>query len=89
MILVTRFHGPPIALNCDLIERAEATPDTVLTLVDGTKYVITETVDEVIDRIRQFRASVLVLAGRLEREAVSERTLHLVPDPTTQPDQKG
>ena len=35
MIIVTRLNGPPFALNPDLIERADATPDTVLTLVDG------------------------------------------------------
>jgi flagellar protein FlbD len=35
MIIVTRPHGPGVAVNCDLIERVEATPDTVLTLVDA------------------------------------------------------
>src|SRR5215216_4323597 len=29
MIIVTRLHGPSLAVNCDLIERVEATPDTV------------------------------------------------------------
>lgn len=53
-------------MNCDLIERAEAAPDTVLTLVDGTKYVVRESVEEVIEKVRDFRASVLVMAGRLE-----------------------
>ena len=45
MIIVTRLNGPQVALNCDLIERAEATPDTILTLVDGTKYLVLETVE--------------------------------------------
>ena len=40
MIIVTRLHGASVAVNCDLIERAEATPDTVLTLVDGSRYVV-------------------------------------------------
>ncbi len=40
MILLSRLNGQQIALNADLIERAEATPDTVLTLVDGTKCVV-------------------------------------------------
>jgi flagellar protein FlbD len=66
MILLTRFNGPPMALNCDLIERAEAAPDTVVTLVDGTKYVVRESVEEVIEKVREFRASILVMAGRLE-----------------------
>jgi flagellar protein FlbD len=78
MIVVTRLNGPPLALNCDLIERAEATPDTVLTLVDGTKYVVQETVEQVIDRVREFRATVVVLAQRLEQEVEMEPNLRVV-----------
>lgn len=66
MIIVHRLNGPPMALNCDLIERAEATPDTVLTLVDGTKYVVSETVEDVVRRVREFRASIVALAGRVD-----------------------
>src|SRR5689334_3417550 len=62
MIIVTRLNGPPFALNPDLIERADATPDTVLTLVDGTKYLIAESVEEVIASVRDFRASVIARA---------------------------
>ena len=36
MITVTRRNGTAFALNPDLIERVEATPDTVITLVSGT-----------------------------------------------------
>jgi len=78
MIVVTRLNGPPLALNCDLIERAEATPDTVLTLVDGTKYVVQESVEQVIERVREFRASVVVLAKRLEDEVANEPNLRLL-----------
>jgi flagellar protein FlbD len=45
MIIVTRLHGPSLAVNCDLIERVEATPETVLTLVDGSRYVVREALD--------------------------------------------
>jgi flagellar protein FlbD len=83
MILLTRLNGPQIAVNADLIERAEATPDTVLTLVDGTKYLVAESVQEVIDRVRVFRASVLVAAKELEDSANQPRaTLRALPDPT-------
>jgi flagellar protein FlbD len=81
MIVVTRLHGSSMALNCDLIERVEATPETVLTLVDGNRYVIRESVGEIVDRVRTFRASVVMLAGVLERQAAGQRSLHLVPDP--------
>ena len=56
MIIVTRLHGATVAVNCDLIERVEATPDTVLSLVDGSRYVVRESVAEVVDKVRAFRA---------------------------------
>ena len=68
MILVTRINGAVFALNPDLIERADCTPDTVVTLVDGTKYVIAESVPEFIDSVRHYRASLIAQASRLEAE---------------------
>jgi flagellar protein FlbD len=82
MILLSRLNGQQIALNADLIERAEATPDTVLTLVDGTKHVVAESVEEVIDRVRHYRASVLVTAKQLEESGGQGRaTLRALPSP--------
>jgi flagellar protein FlbD len=65
--MLTRLGGPVFALNQDLIERADCTPDTVVTLVDGTKYVITESLAELVELIREFRASVITEAQQLER----------------------
>src|SRR5436305_13125199 len=79
VILVTRLNGPPFALNPDLIERADATPDTVVTLVDGTKYLISETVEEVIELVRGYRASVIALAQHIDTTRTVERPLHVVP----------
>jgi flagellar protein FlbD len=52
-------------LNADLIEVVEATPDTVVTLADGRKIVVSETPIEVVDRARLFRASVLATSEEL------------------------
>jgi flagellar protein FlbD len=52
-------------LNADLLESIEATPDTVLTLVDGRRIVVADTPDEIAERIVEFRASVLVSAAEL------------------------
>jgi flagellar protein FlbD len=68
VILVTRLNGAVFALNPDLVERADCTPDTVITLVDGTKYVIAESVPEFIDSVRHYRASLIAAASRLENE---------------------
>jgi flagellar protein FlbD len=63
VIVVTRLNGPAFALNPDLVERADSTPDTVVTLVDGTKYVIAEPVEQLIRLIRDYRASVIAAAN--------------------------
>jgi flagellar protein FlbD len=65
MIPLTRLNGDKVAINPDRIERADITPDVVLTMADGSKFVVAESVDELIDRIRLFRASVLALSHRL------------------------
>jgi flagellar protein FlbD len=66
VILVTRLNGAAFALNPDLVERADCTPDTVITLVDGTKYIISESIPEFIDSVRHYRASLIAQASRIE-----------------------
>jgi flagellar protein FlbD len=80
MIIVTRLHGGTVAVNCDLIERVEAAPDTVVTLVDGSRYVVRETVAEIVEKVRAYRASVVMLAGRLDPPAAGQH-LYLLPNP--------
>jgi flagellar protein FlbD len=81
MIIVTRLHGASVAVNCDLIERVESSPETVVTLVDGSRYVVRESVAEIVDKVRAFRASVVLLAGRLDERSAASQRLHLVPTP--------
>jgi flagellar protein FlbD len=66
VILVTRLNGRVFALNPDLVERADCTPDTVITLVDGTKYVISESVPEFIELVRRYRVSLIAQAQRID-----------------------
>ncbi|KJR47780.1 Flagellar protein FlbD [Desulfosporosinus sp. I2] len=55
MIYVTRLNGKTFSLNSDLIETMEETPDTVITLAGGNKYVVSERIEELIERIAEFR----------------------------------
>ena len=79
MILLTRLGGREMAVNPDLIERAEATPDTVLTMLDGHKLIVAEPLREVVALVRSWRAEVAAEAyalstapsGRTERHGVS------------------
>ena len=65
MILLTRLNGPVFALNPDLVERADCTPDTVITLVDGTKYVVAESLPDLVALIREYRAGIIADAQHL------------------------
>lgn len=62
MILVHRLKGEPIFLNTDLVEYIESTPDTVITLLDGRRIMVQDSAEEVVDKVREFRAAVLVAA---------------------------
>ena len=71
MIILTRLNGDQFAINCDLVERVDAHPNTVLTLVDATKYIVAESLAEVVERVRDFRASVLVRSAELQHHLPS------------------
>lgn len=58
MIHLTRINHVPLVLNSDLIEHIETTPDTVISLTNGQKFVVLEPVEEVIRKVIEFRRSV-------------------------------
>jgi flagellar protein FlbD len=59
MIQLTRLNKYPLVVNSDLIKFVEQAPDTVITLVSGEKIVVRESAQEVLERVVEFRRSVL------------------------------
>ena len=61
MIAVHRITQPDhdLYVNPDLIQVIEANPDTVIVLVNGTRFVVSESAAEVADLVRAWRASIL------------------------------
>jgi flagellar protein FlbD len=55
MIELTRLKGAKFALNSDQIEIIEETPDTIITLLNGHKYIVLEKMRDVISLIEAFR----------------------------------
>ena len=55
MIILTRQNGSLFAINDDLIQTIEAHPDTTIKMTDGKVYIVSESVEEVIDKIVEFR----------------------------------
>lgn len=57
LIRVTRIKGGSFIINEEHIEMMESNPDTVITLVNGHRYVVAETTEEILERIQLFRHS--------------------------------
>jgi len=64
MIELTRLNGNPMILNSDLIKIAEASPDTMLTLINGEKLIVREELGDVIERVVAYRARLLSTVAR-------------------------
>ena len=62
MIELTRFNGEKFVLNADLIEMVEATPDTLIRLLNGKRIVVKETVEEVVQRVLEYARRVHCVA---------------------------
>ena len=58
MIKVKRLNGSFIYVNNDLVETIETTPDTILTFSSGRKLVILESVEEVVEKIKEFKIDI-------------------------------
>ena len=74
MITLTRLSGSVFVLNSDLIERIDATPDSVVTLIDGKKYVVSETLDQIIDLVRTYRGEVIAVGAHIAEQPLPEPT---------------
>ncbi len=55
MIYLTRLNGERFALNIDLIETMEETPDTIVTLNTGKKLLVKESIQKIREDIIKFR----------------------------------
>ncbi|MFC5702127.1 flagellar FlbD family protein [Cohnella faecalis] len=63
MIAVTRLNGTKFTINALLIETVEETPDTMITLTTGKKFIVMENSSDVIRSIRHYLRSIGVLAA--------------------------
>ncbi|WP_263121169.1 flagellar FlbD family protein [Cellulomonas fimi] len=68
MIVVTRLNGAQFGVNPDLLQRVDSAPDTILTLIDGTKYIVRESMAEVIARVNEHRAHLLARAQEIQAD---------------------
>lgn len=71
MIRLTKLNGTSLVVNADLIEHIDITPDTVVSMTTGQRLTVRESVDEVVDRVIQFRRLILQGPGLPKHETES------------------
>ena len=58
MIIVTRLNEKPLTISSELIECIEDVPDTVITMTTGRKIIVQETIDEIIDKVIDYKQKI-------------------------------
>jgi flagellar protein FlbD len=58
MIRLTRLNAQLLVINADLIEHIEETPDTVVCLTNGQKFLVREPAAEIIALVIGYRCSI-------------------------------
>lgn len=64
MVILTKLNNQSFTINSDLIEVLEQTPDTVIVMTTGNKYVVKETPEEIIDKIVAFKRRIHAVENR-------------------------
>ncbi len=63
MIDATRLNGKRFIINAEQIRYIENTPDTLITLMNGDKILVRETMEQIVERAieygRQLRATLM------------------------------
>ncbi len=55
MIDLTKMSGSEVTINADLIETVEETPDTVITLTTGKKFIVKESRQQVKNLVKSYK----------------------------------
>ena len=58
MIKLKRLNDTDFFLNPELIEQIEGAPDTVITLTTGNNFVVKDKVQDVVDKILDYRKKI-------------------------------
>ena len=63
MIQLSKLKGKKFYLNAELVEEIEETPDTVITLIGGKTVMVADSVEQVIEKIINYRKTVYNLSS--------------------------
>ena len=72
MIKVTRLNDSELVINDDLIEFVESTPDTIVSLTTGKKIMVKESIEEIINRVAEFKRMSGIRVKNPDTTSISE-----------------
>lgn len=58
MIKLEKLNGAMVVVNAELIESVEAAPDTVINLATGNRFLVKNSVDDVVARVVEYKKKV-------------------------------
>lgn len=58
MIKISTLTNQEFYLNCELFEKIEANPNTVITMTNGNKYVVQESIEDILKRINEYKIEI-------------------------------
>ena len=68
MIEVTRLNGTTVLINSDLIETVEETPDTVISLTTGKKFIVKESRQQIKSLVKSYKREIMETGFKAENE---------------------
>ncbi len=66
MIDLTKLNGSKITINSELIELIEETPDTVISMTTGRKFIVKESRQEVKNLVKSYRKDIFAISLQKE-----------------------
>ena len=58
MIKLTGLNKVEFILNAEVIEKIETVPDTLITLINGKKYLVLESTDVIIEKVLKYKKKI-------------------------------
>ncbi len=73
MIELTKLNGQQFTLNAIYIEQVQAFPDTTITLTNGRKFLVRDSVNEVQDAVKEFYQQISIIGLPIQKGDDDER----------------
>lgn len=54
MISTTRLNGKPLVINADLIRTVEENPDTTITLINGDRILVRDSMSVIVGKVIEY-----------------------------------